>query len=75
LPEKGQRGIFLERKSSAYLSFLEDTTFATAVVQRTMRHWELNCLNHCIDVASFDEPIIREIENYGEESGTSVKPN
>jgi hypothetical protein len=75
LPEKGQRGIFLERKSSAYLSFLEDTTFATAVVQRTMRHWELNCLNHCIDVASFDEPIIREIENYGEESGTSAKPN
>ena len=56
-------GAFLERKSSTFLRFLEETTFATAVMQRPMRHWEINCLNHCIDVVSFDEPIIREISD------------
>jgi hypothetical protein len=76
VPEReGPAGIFLERKSSAYLRFLEETTFATAVVQRTMRHWEINCLNHCIDVASFDEPIVRELQNGSEERETLAKPN
>jgi hypothetical protein len=67
-------GVFLERKSSAYLRFLEETTFATSVIQKPMRHWEINCLNHCVDVASFDEPIIREID-HAEEKGIFFKPN
>ena len=67
-------GAFGERKSSAYLRFLEETTFATSVVQRPMRHWEVNCLNHCIDVVSFDEPAIRELEN-SVEDGISAKSN
>jgi hypothetical protein len=54
-----EAGIFLERKTSAYLRFIEETTFATSVIQ-TMRHWEIK-LNHCVDVVSFSEPIIREI--------------
>jgi hypothetical protein len=66
--------VFLERKSSAYLRFLEETTFATAVMQKPMRHWEINCLNHCIDVVSFDEPIIREIDN-SESDSILAKPN
>jgi hypothetical protein len=66
--------VFLERKSSAYLRFLEETTFATSVMQKPMRHWEINCLNHCIDVVSFDEPIVREIDS-SEKHSVSVKPN
>ena len=62
LPETGgQFGVFLERNTSAYLRFLEETTFATSVVQKPMRHWAINCLNHCVDVVSFGEPRIREI--------------
>ena len=59
-------GVFLERKSSVYLRFLEETTFATSVIQKPMRHWEIHCLNHCVDVVSFDEPIIREIDDIEE---------
>jgi hypothetical protein len=60
--EEGQpTGTFLEKKSSAYLRFLGATTFATAVVDKPIRHWAVNCLNHCIDVASFSEPVVREI--------------
>ena|SRR5216110_253657 len=59
-------GAFSERNSPAYLRFLEETTFATSVVQKPMRHWAINCLNHCIDVVSFDAPIIREIGNSAE---------
>jgi hypothetical protein len=39
-----------------------------------MRHWEINCLNHCVDIVSFDEPIIREIDGI-EEEAISIKPN
>jgi hypothetical protein len=66
-------GVFLERKSSAYLRFLEETTFATSVMQKPMRHWEINCLNHCIDVVSFGEPTVREINT--SEDSILAKPN
>jgi hypothetical protein len=56
-------GVFFERRTSAYLKFLEETTFATSVMQKPMRHWEITCLNHFVDVVSFSEPIIRELEN------------
>jgi hypothetical protein len=67
-------GVFLERKSSAYLRFLEETTFATSGIQKPMRHWEINCLNHCVDVVSFDEPVIRQIDGT-EEEGIFFRPN
>jgi hypothetical protein len=66
--------VFLERTSSAYLRFLEETTFATSVIQKPMRHWEINCLNHCVDVVSFSEPIIREISN-SETNSIVAKPD
>lgn len=72
--ERPVAGVFLERKSSVYLRFLEETTFATSVIQKPMRHWEINCLNHCVDVVSFDEPAIREIDDV-EEDAISFKPN
>ncbi len=76
LPEKGQpTGIFLERESSAYLRFLEETTFATSVIEKPMRHWVVNCLNHCIDIASFSEPTIREISVDANESDTPLNAN
>lgn len=65
--ERPVAGVFLERKSSVYLRFLAETTFATAVIQKPMRHWEINCLNHSIDVVSFDEPTIQEIGGIKEE--------
>jgi hypothetical protein len=64
--------VFVERESSAYLKFLEETTFATAV--KPMRHWEINCLNHVIDVVSFDGPIVRELKN-SDEGNILAKPN
>ncbi|MEH2478611.1 hypothetical protein V1282_001968 [Nitrobacteraceae bacterium AZCC 2146] len=63
---------FLERRSSAYLRFLEETTFAAAIAQRPIKHWEINCLNHCIDVVSSEEPEIRQILS---DVGTTAKYN
>ncbi|TWB91257.1 hypothetical protein FBZ93_113125 [Bradyrhizobium macuxiense] len=63
LPEEGgQFGVFVERNTSAYLRFLEETTFAASVVQKPMRHWSINCLNHCVDIVSFGEPRVGQIE-------------
>jgi hypothetical protein len=76
LREEGQpTGIFLEKKSSAYLRYLEEMTFATSVIQKPMRHWAINCLNHCIDVASFSEPAIREISVDVKDRNTPSKAN
>jgi hypothetical protein len=72
--ERPDSGVFLERKSSLYLRFLAETTFATSVIQKPMRHCEINCLNHCVDVVSFDEPTIREIGDIEEDISTSNIP-
>ncbi|MGX1323918.1 hypothetical protein AB7M17_007371 [Bradyrhizobium sp. USDA 377] len=74
--EEGQpTGIFLEKQSSAYLRFLDETTFATAVMNKPIRHWVVNCLNHCIDVASFSEPVVRELLAEPNDGGGAVKAN
>jgi hypothetical protein len=57
------RGVFVERSTSTYLRFIEETTFATSVFQKPMRHWQVNCQNHCIDVVSFDEPSVEEVRD------------
>jgi hypothetical protein len=55
---------FTERTSSAYLKFVTETTFAASVADQIfkapIRHWELTCLDHFLDVVSATPPIIRK---------------
>lgn len=73
--KEGSSGIFLERKASIYLRFLEETTFATSVIKKPMLHWSIICLNHCIDVVSFSKPMVREIDGLAGEARLRPNPN
>lgn len=48
----------VERRKSAFLDFLRRTTIASNEFPGPLRHWELVCLNHVIDVVSTSEPVI-----------------
>jgi hypothetical protein len=48
----------IERRNSAFLDFLMRTTIASDEFPGPLRHWELTCLNHVIDVVSTSEPLI-----------------
>jgi hypothetical protein len=52
-----------ERASSAYLRFVAETTFAAGMVglvlKGPLRHWELTCADHFLDVVSSTPPVIR----------------
>ncbi len=58
---------FTERSVSAYLRFVAETTFAEelvgSVLKGPIRHWELNCLDHFLDVVSSLPPKIRQIDS------------
>lgn len=50
-------------KKSKYLEFIKKGTIATDVFpEKTFIHYEIACLDHIIDVISFDEPIVTEIK-------------
>jgi hypothetical protein len=53
--------LFVIFSKSHYLDFIEKSTFATADYPGPFKHWGVFCLDHTIDVASQDEPIIRLI--------------
>ncbi|HWU55780.1 MAG TPA: hypothetical protein VN175_09780 [Rhizomicrobium sp.] len=56
---------FTERSASAYLRFVAETTFANAVVgsvlKGPLRHWEITCADHFLDVVSTVPPTVRMI--------------
>jgi hypothetical protein len=56
-----------ERVSSAYLRFVAETTFAAgmvgSVLKGPLRHWELTCGDHFLDVVSSTPPAIRLINS------------
>lgn len=43
---------------SVYLSYLSRATFASPDYPGPFKHWALCCLNHIVNVASVEEPII-----------------
>jgi len=58
----GKGRVFIKHTRSGYLEYLSVCTLASdlfpAVFPRPIVHWEINCLNHAIDVASIYEPEI-----------------
>lgn len=53
-------GSFVERVSSSYLRFIRETSIAVDVLQKPLRHWQIACLNHAIDVVSTVAPSLGE---------------
>lgn len=51
----------VERRNSAFLDFVRRTTIASDEFPGPLRHWELMCLNHVIDVVSTTEPVINSL--------------
>lgn len=51
--------LFVEFTQSRYLDFLSISTFANSNYPGSFKHWALYCLNHSIDIASTEEPIIK----------------
>ena len=63
-PEEAQtplEDMLSERIGTAFLTFVEKSTWATTEFPGPYKHWELVCLNHVIDVASTEAPIIRSL--------------
>ena len=44
--------------NSIFLTFLEQSTFATSDYPGSFKHYKFCCLNHIIDIASCEEPTI-----------------
>lgn len=62
--------LFVEYTSSVYLDYLKRASWACADFPGPYRHWAALCLNHIIDVASVDEPVVAiSIANAGARHG------
>lgn len=58
-PEEESSGrLFREYTKSAYLDYLAIATFAAKDYPGPFKHWGVMCLDHIINVASTDEPVI-----------------
>ena len=53
--------IFCVYKKSNYLDFLRKASFASEDHPGPFIHYGFNCLNHIVDIASADEPQIKEL--------------
>ena len=54
--------MLVERPRSAFLDFLAKATFASPEYPGTLKHWELICLNHVIDVVATTNPVIKVLD-------------
>jgi hypothetical protein len=54
----GEGRLLVVYTESVYLSYLSKTTFASADYPGPFKHWAMCCLNHIVNVASVDEPVI-----------------
>lgn len=54
----GAGRLFVEYTKSEYLDYLSRVTIANHDYPGPFKHWAINCLNHCVDVASTMEPAI-----------------
>jgi hypothetical protein len=56
--DKSQGRLFKLYETSAYLEYLEKVSFASADYPRPYKHWGVICLDHIVNVASTEEPVI-----------------
>jgi hypothetical protein len=54
----GEGRLMVEYTESVYLNYLSKTTFASPDYPGRFKHWSLYCLNHTINVASVNAPLI-----------------
>ena len=54
----GEGRLVVVYSESVYLSYLSRATFAAADYPGPFKHWALFCLNHIVNVASVDEPLV-----------------
>ena len=52
--------------SSEFLRYVEKVTFPSAVGEEKLKHFRVRTLNHVIDVASKDEPVLRVLNRNGD---------
>jgi hypothetical protein len=56
------QAMLTERTGTEFLAFVTRSTMAGDAYPGPLRHWELLCLNHVIDVAAVSAPAIRELD-------------
>ncbi len=54
----GEGRLLVVYTQSVYLSYLSKATFASASYPGSFKHWALCCLNHIVNVASVEDPVI-----------------
>jgi hypothetical protein len=54
----GEGRLMVVYTKSMYLSYLSKATLATPDYPGPFKHWALCCLNHIVNVASVEEPVI-----------------
>lgn len=64
--ETASESALREYSKSRYLEFVRSNSIAEFVRGKRLRHWFMGCLNHCVDVAAWDEPQVRRLENYSQ---------
>ena len=50
--------LFCIYSKSNYLDFVKSNTIAEFVLEAEIKHYAINCLNHIINIASIEEPIV-----------------
>lgn len=54
----GEGRLLVVYTNSVYLRYLSKSTFASAEYPGPFKHWAVHCLNHVVNVASVDEPVV-----------------
>lgn len=60
-PNNVPKSMLERRKSSAFLDYVTQDTFASADYPGPFEHWELMCLNHIVHVACASPPAFKRI--------------
>ena len=60
------QSMLIERRASAYLTYLRSASFASVDYPGTFSHWQLICQNHTVNVASTAPPRLTWIEGSAE---------
>ena len=54
----GEGRLLVVYADSVYLRYLSNSTFASTEYPGPFKHWAVHCLNHVVNVASVDEPVV-----------------
>ncbi|HEV7504445.1 MAG TPA: hypothetical protein VGS07_06015 [Thermoanaerobaculia bacterium] len=54
----GEGSLVIIYTESGYLDYLAKASFASADYPGTFKHWAFLCLNHIVNVASLEEPVV-----------------